>query len=490
MGTTFYLCIIILYAVVMVVIGIVLRKQANKSMADYGLASNRFGLVAVTVVSIGAWVGSGGLLGLASSGYSEGVMGYWEYAMGYICILPFVFLFASRVKILNLYTIPEFFSMRYSKFNEAICYPTGILYMVRNATVLGMQLNALAFLFNSFFGIDHIWGVLVSAVIVVIYTAMSGFLSVMITNLVQSIFQTITPFVALAFVIHAAGGWGEITSYYATIGQSSNLSLFNGTEWIGSVLYYFFTVGLFFIISDQGDWQRIGSAKNAKTAKNSLLVGTIIVLPVLAIPCFVGAGARLVLGESTDPQLVFYELIKTAGPVVSAILIVGVLSTIMSATSSFLFAGGMNISKDVIIQYLKKHGKNLSEQQEILISRIGVVLCCLVGITFALLVEGLLELWSVGLSICAAGLVPPFLFAWFSKKANTEAALVAMIGGGGIAFVWTLLGNPLGLDPIWVGLPFSVLACILVPLFTVPPTQKEVNMTYYFNEKFKNTNKQ
>ena len=489
MGTGFYLGVIIFYAIAMVIIGIVLRKQANKSMADYGLASNRFGTGVVALVSIGAWVGSGGLLGLASSGYTDGVMGYWEYAMGYICILPFVFLFAAKVKVLNLYTIPEFFTMRYSKFNGFVCYPTGVLFLVRNATTLGMQLNALAFLFAAFFGWEHVYGVLVSAIIVVIYTAMSGFLSVMVTNFVQSIFQTLAPFLALGFVIWYVGGWDQVTAYYDNIGQAENLSLFNGTEWIKNVIYYFFTTGLFFLMSDQGDWQRIGSSKTAKTAKNSLLIGTILVLPVLAVPCFVGAGARLALGNNVESDMVFYELIKIAGPVVGALLIIGVLSTIMSATSSFLFAGGMNVSKDIIIQYMNKSGKKVSEKQEIFISRIGVIICCLVGIGFAVLITDLLELWGTGLSICAAGLIPPFLFAWFSKRANTEGALTAMIGGGGAALAWTLLGTPFDINPIWIGLPISVLACLIVPLFTAPPTQEEVNTTYFFNEKFKDANK-
>lgn len=485
MNTTFYLGILIAYAAVMIIIGIVLRKQANKSMDDFGLASNRFGTLAVSIVSIGAWVGSGGLLGLTASGYTDGVMGYWEYSMGYFCILPFIFLFLTRVKFLKLYTIPDFFALRYSKYNEAIRYPTGLLYMVRNATVLGMQLNALAFLFTAFFQWTHTFGVLVAAGIVVVYTAMSGFLSVMITNLIQSIFQTLAPFVALIFVIWKAGGWGEIATYYDSIDLSSNLSLFNGTDWIGSVIYYAFTVGLFFVISDQGDWQRVASAKDAKTAKNSFLFGTLAVLPVLALPCFIGAGARVLLGDGLQGDVVFYEIIKLAGPVVATILLVGAISTIMSCTASFLFAGGMNVSHDIIVHYLNSRGKNITEKQELFYSKIGVVICCIVGILFALKIQGLIALWTAGLSICAAGLFVPFLFAWFSKKVNTEAALAGMIGGGGVSFIWTLLGNPFGLDSIWIGLPVSLLCCLIIPKVTAAPTEKEQSETYYFNPKFK-----
>ncbi|MDR1136149.1 MAG: sodium:solute symporter family protein [Clostridiales Family XIII bacterium] len=485
MGTGFYLTVMIAYSAVMIGIGVALQKQANKSMDDFGIASNRFGATVLAIVSIGAWVGSGGLIGLASSGYSDGVMGYWEYAMGYISMLPFIFLFVTRIKFLKLFTIPDFFALRYSKYGEAIRYPTGVIYMVRNATVLGMQLNALAFLFTAFFELDHVLGVLLASAIVVIYTAMSGFLSVMITNVIQSIFQTITPFVAFFFIIKLAGGWSNISEYYMDIDLSGNLSLFNNLDWIGAVIYYAFTVGLFYIIADQGDWQRIGAAKNAKIARNSLLFGTIAVLPILILPCYIGAGARFVMGEGIAPNLVFYELIKLGGPVMSAVLLVGALSTIMSCTSTYLFAGGMNLSHDVIVQFLKSRGKTIDDKKEIFYSKVGIALCCGVGILFALKVQGLIALWSAGLSICASGLIVPFLFAWFNKKSNTESALAGMIAGGIVAFVWTMLDNPFGLDPIWIGLPVSIIACTITPLFTPKPSEQEVEATYYFNDKFK-----
>lgn len=59
-----------IYMVAMVVIGIVLRGQATKSIADFGLAANRFGSTVIAAVSIGAWVGSAGLIGLCASSYT------------------------------------------------------------------------------------------------------------------------------------------------------------------------------------------------------------------------------------------------------------------------------------------------------------------------------------------------------------------------------------------------------------------------------------
>ena len=489
MDNLFYIIITVAYLLIMVIISLFLRKQANKSMDDYGIASNKFGTPVIALVSMGAWVGSAGLVGLSTSGYVDGVMGYWEYAMAFICIFPWVFIFVPRIKILNLYTIPDFFKLRYPKFDGFIQYPTGFFFLIRNATVLGMQLNALAFMFSSFFGWSHLFGVGISAVIIALYVSISGLMSVMVTNFIQSIFQTAAPFIAFVFVIYAAGGWNEITTYYANHDISKNLSLFNGTEWIGNLIYYIFTVGLFYAISDQSDWQRVAAAKDTKTATKSMIIGAALVVPLLIIPCYVGAGARVVLGDNADPNLVFYDLIQIAGPIVGSLLIIGVMSTILSCCSSYLFAGGMNISHDIIVPFLKHKGRVVDDKKEIFYSRIGIVLCCLTSILFAARIEGLISLWSAGLSICAAGLVVPYLFAWFSKRGNTESAIASMFLAGGTAFVWTMLGNPFGIDAIWIGLPISLLCCYIVPFFTERPTKEEISQTYYYNEKFKKNTK-
>lgn len=75
----------------------------------------------------------------------------------------------------------------------------------------GFYVIAMAFLFTTILGWTHLQGVLASAVIILFYTAISGFLSVMVTNFIQSIFQTLCPFLALGFVLHSLGGWQPVT---------------------------------------------------------------------------------------------------------------------------------------------------------------------------------------------------------------------------------------------------------------------------------------
>lgn len=474
-----------IYMVAMVVIGIVLRGQATKSIADFGLAANRFGSTVIAAVSIGAWVGSAGLIGLCASSYTGGVVSWWSYASLYLVTLPWIYFFASRLKALKLFTIAEFYQMRFSGYDGAIQYPVGIGFSLKYCMMMGLQFNALAFLFTTFLGWSHLRGVLVSAVIILFYTAISGFLSVMVTNFIQSIFQTLCPFLALGFVLFSLGGWQPVAQYYQVAGQPEALSLFQGFGWVKELIYYCITMGLLVIVGNQDDLQRVASAKNVKSAKRGLYLGTFLVLPILAIPCYVGAAAKVLLGPGVEPNMVFYTLMMKAGPVVGLLLLYGVLSTIMSCASSTLFAGGMIISKDLIQHAMKSRGKQISDKDDIFLSRVGILLCTVFSIGLSLWFQGIMELMDVVMSICAAALVIPYLFAWFSKKMNTEGAITGMVAGGLAALVWTILGRPHGLDAIWIGLPCCLAGCLIGQRFGKAPTQAEIDATYYFQEKFR-----
>lgn len=485
MGATFWVIAMAVYMAAMILIGILLRGQATRSMEDFGLAANRFGSAVIAVVSIGAWVGSAGLIGLCASSYTGGVVSWWSYASLYLVTLPWIFFFVSRLRSLKLFTIAEFYNKRFPGYNGAIQYLVGAGFALKYCMMMGLQFNAMAFLFTTILGWDHWQGVLVSAAIILVYTSISGFLSVMVTNFIQSVLQTLCPFLMLGFVIWMLGGWQPVTEYYQAAGQPEALSLFQGFGWVKELVYYCITMGLLVIVGNQDDLQRVASAKNDAAAKKGLYLGTFLVLPILLVPCYIGVAAKVALGPNVAPDMVFYTLMMKAGPVMGVLLLYGVLSTIMSCASSTLFAGGMIISKNVIQTYYASKGRIISEKEDIALSRLGIALCTVLSIGLSLWFQGIMELMDVIMSICAAALVIPYLFAWFSKKMNTEGAIAGILAGGAAALIWTVLGRPGGWDSIWIGLPCCLLGCLIGQRFGKEPTAQEVEATYFFQEKFR-----
>lgn len=78
----------------------------------------------------------------------------------------------------------------------------------------------------------------------------------MVTNFIQSIFQTLCPFLALGFVLFSLGGWQPVAQYYQAAGQPEALSLFQGFGWVKELIYYCITMGLLVIVGNQDDLQR------------------------------------------------------------------------------------------------------------------------------------------------------------------------------------------------------------------------------------------
>ncbi|MFR9191383.1 MAG: sodium:solute symporter family transporter, partial [Anaerotruncus massiliensis (ex Togo et al. 2019)] len=95
------------------------------------------------------------------------------------------------------------------------------------------------------------------------------------------------------------------------------------------------------------------------------------------------------------------------------------------------------ISKDLIQHAMKSRGKQISDKDDIFLSRVGILLCTVFSIGLSLWFQGIMELMDVVMSICAAALVIPYLFAWFSKKMNTEGAITGMVAG-----VWRPSSGP------------------------------------------------
>ena len=72
--------------------------------------------------------------------------------------------------------------------------------------------NACGTLFSSLFGVDYFTAMVISAVVIVLYTALGGFLAASTTDLIQSIIMTIALIIVVFFGIHMAGGWDAVVS--------------------------------------------------------------------------------------------------------------------------------------------------------------------------------------------------------------------------------------------------------------------------------------
>jgi len=70
------------------------------------------------------------------------------------------------------------------------------------------------------------------------------------------------------------------------------------------------------------------------------------------------------------------------------------------------------------------------------------------------------------------------------KRGTTAGAIISMVGGIGSAAIWLILGNPFGINAVYVSVPVSLLSFILVSLVT-KPVSREALQPFFRDERAK-----
>ena len=206
---------IVAYLAIVVIIGFVFSKK-NENVDDFDLGGRKLGPL-VTAMSAEASDMSGWLLmGLPGLVYLCGIAEASWTAIGLAVGTYFNWLIvAKRLRNysnkINAITIPDFFAKRFRDNTNILIAIAAILIIIFFIPYTASGFSTCGKLFGSLFGIDYHVAMVVSAVIIVAYTSLGGFLAASTTDFIQSIIMSIALVVVLVFGIHVAGGWSAVT---------------------------------------------------------------------------------------------------------------------------------------------------------------------------------------------------------------------------------------------------------------------------------------
>ena len=179
------LAIIIVYMLGILAVGILATRHQKMTGDAYFLAGRSLGWITVGAALFASNISTIHVVGLAASGYSEGIVwGNFELAAGFtLIILGLVFApfyFRNRIG-----TLPEFLERRFSAGSRSFLAFMAILAAL--FIHIGMSLYAGAMVFEQFFGIDVMASILIISVITGIYTVVGGLKAVVITETIQTV---------------------------------------------------------------------------------------------------------------------------------------------------------------------------------------------------------------------------------------------------------------------------------------------------------------
>lgn len=446
---------VIAYILILFILSAFLIKKALNSFEEYGYCGRSLSIGFVLFTYLGTWIGGGTIIGLVGRSYEFGASQYWIIAMSCIVELFFALFFIGKIRKLGLKSITGFFAMRYPGRGEVVRIPVAAALLIRNVTMIAMQFSALSYLITFVFGINRNLALLLVFLVVIAYTVLSGLWGVAVTDVFQGILQTAGLIILIVISLKFAGGIHAVESFYHTEGSLNNLSLFaTDMRWY-EILLYIVAFGLFFLMNDQTNWERIYASKGEKTAKWGFMIPLVITLMMLVMITYLGVFQRAIFSGAEDSGSILYNFIfNMADSKWMFLILVGLLAAIMSSADSFLLASGLLVSEDIIKRFIIK---DADDKELIFFTRVFIVVTGAIAFAFAINISDILYLWLTGIGMTSIILVPGYFLGWFTKSAATEGILSGMIIGG--LYVIAMAVGLIGPGPvqICVGMALNLL---------------------------------
>lgn len=456
------LVIIAVYLITMISIGVYSIKRV-KNRGDYYVAGRSFGPMVLMATVCATIIGGSGLMGRAGVAYSSGfkaIITAVPYLLGMLIFSWIVGRISDIGMKYNITSIPELFEMRFVKTAKLL------LSMMIAFTMMGTvasQVTATATIVKMLggqIGLSYEIGALIACVVFMLYTATSGLYGVVYTDVLQ--FYILILFVYILIPVASLLNIGGFSNFTANLDPGLVQPYVNGSI-LGDIVTY-----LVFTMAGAEMWQRAFAAKDRKSAKKGMFLGTAVYGVTIFLVFFMGIIAHQIIGDdvlaqygSTDAVIPALA-IKVLPIGLTGIALAGMLSVIMSTADSYLLVSVQTCVSDIG----KTISPGMSEKTELRLSRIFAVILPIGALVIALYIKNAYATLMFAWCFYAAAAGIPAFAALFWKKATKQGIIVAMVSGFTVCIAWKLLGQPFGLGAAVPGTIACAIALVTVSLAT------------------------
>ena len=471
---------IAVYLIMMVVVGVICAKKTD-NVGDFYLGGRKLGPF-VTAMSAEASDMSGWLLmGLPGVAYATGIADAAWTGIGLAIGTYLNWLIVSkRIRkyshVCNSITIPDFFSNRFRDSKKILTLISALIIIVFFIPYTGSGFSACGKLFNSLFGAYYHIAMIISAVVIIAYTTIGGFLAASTTDLIQGLLMSFAIVIVLIVGVVNAGGVANVIAHGQAIEGFFDVMKYHDPATGGAVSQGVIPIlsglawglGYFGMPHILVRFMAIRDPQEVKKSRNIAMIWVLISLSVAVCIGFTGAALYPNVAElagNGNQRIFIYmttHLFKGLIPLFMAgVILSGILAATMSTSDSQLLIASSCVSKNLFQGLFKKE---MSEEKVLMISRLTTIVIALIGIFIAMdensSVFGLVENAWAGFG---GAFGPLTLFALFWKRTNLKGAIAGMLSGGIIALVWPVtLGKLGGIFGIYCLLPAFIVSSILI----------------------------
>lgn len=465
MSTSPYFWAVLGYLIVLAAIAIYSSRRV-KSGADFVVAGR--GLTARVLVGtmLASWIGSGTLIAGSEYAYKYGFAAIWSPAGAWLGIVVVAFL-APRIRRLEQFTLPDILELRYNKWAKLLGTLTIIIAFT---AIVAYQIRGMGIVLNLITGMEQDTARLLMAVVIVLFTATAGLMSIAKMDMVNGVVILLGVIVGVPLLYYIG------TSHDAfTAPVSSQLSWTGGLPWSETIAYFFSTC--FLLLGDPQIYGKLFSAKDQKEARKAVVgwVVCTVVVEVLVVWLAVEAGlldyAKFGAPPipADHPEYTILHAARYAFPLLMgcAFLVVAT-AIIVSTATSYLLLPATNFTKNVVQRFCKP---GMTEKEVLLWSRLLTVVFGIVAYLLIAQFQSVLEMARYAYTVYGAGITPAVLAAFLWRRVTTAGGIASIVLGTGVTVAWEMITQqagapPLGVPTFYPAIVASVGGLVLVSLAT------------------------
>ncbi|MBQ4353654.1 MAG: sodium:solute symporter, partial [Clostridia bacterium] len=453
---------LVVFFAVMIAVGFICRKKSD-SVSGFVLGGRNVGPWLTAFAYGTSYFSAVIFIGYAGQfGWKYGVSATWIGIGNAIIgsLLAWVLL-GRRTRLMTQHigaaTMPEYFGNRFdSKALKLVASAIVFVFLIPYTASL---YNGLSRLFESAFGIDYVWCVIIMSVLTGVYVIAGGYMATAVNDFIQGIIMLFGIVIVIAAVLNDNGGFMEAMNTLSSIPAETNPGL-NGafTSFLGPKPLELLGV---VILTSLGTWglpQMVGkfyAIKNESAISKGTLISTIFAIIVAGGCYFLGGFGRLysdviTFNASTGAPVydsIVPSMLSGLPDVVMAIVVMLVLSASMSTLSSLVLTSASTLVLDMIVPLRKK---KFEQKNQMLAIRGFIVFFIVISAGIAIVqvkssVTCIAQLMGISWGALAGAFLAPYLCSLYSKKITKAAVWVSFISGVGIMsanMICTFAGVP------------------------------------------------
>ncbi|MEQ9397655.1 MAG: hypothetical protein RJQ04_00660 [Longimicrobiales bacterium] len=442
-------------------------NKSTKGLADYYVGGRGMGGLVLGLSFFATYSSTNSFVGFSGQAYTWGIpwMLFVPTAVAF-CLFAWTVV-APRLRAftgaMGSLTLPDFIGFRFGSPTARVL--AALIVVVASIFYMTAVFKGIGNLLEVFMDIPYRLSIGIVFVIVMLYTMVGGFISVVKTDAVQGGVMMIAAILMFTSTVSAAGGLGALSEIRAQPGGAELFELGGGVG-VPLLLGTLFA-GLVKFAVEPRQLSRFFALRDDKAIRQGMWVSTLTFAGVYSLLIPIGIYARKIFPTGIeDTDLVIPTLLtETFGAGTAAFLLVAMVAAAMSSLDSVLLVTASTAERD--LRHVLRPGR--TDDQAMKGTKFWVVLFAAVTAVISLDPPGgIVVLTAFSGALYGACFVPAVILGLHWKRGSGASVIASFAAGVVVLLAWDLVPGSEIVHEVFPAVLGSTATYVGVALMTPP----------------------